>query len=187
MAAGDRERWDERWAAAAHATGAAPAWLDGLPEGLIPRSGRALDVASGSGRVALWLARRGLDVVASDVSPVGLARAAQAAAAEGLRLATRACDLEESPLPEGPWRVISCVQYLQRSLFPAFVSALESGGVLVCEVATLRNLERHARPSARFLIDEGELPALCAPLEPVWSREGWHDDHALARIVARKL
>lgn len=187
MSAGDRERWDARWAADHHAAGAAPAWLDALPADLLPRSGRALDVASGSGRVALWLARRGLDVCAVDVSPVALARAAEAALARGLRLETRACDLESEPLPSGPWRLISCVQYLQRGLFPAFTAALEPGGLLVCEIATRRNLERHARPSARFLLEEGELPGLCAPLEPVWWREGWHEDRALARIVARKV
>ena len=43
------------------------------------------------------------------------------------------------------------------------------------------------KTQARFLLDEGELPRLCAPLESLWSREGWHDGRALARIVARKL
>lgn len=186
MPDGDRERWDARWASDSHA-GDAPAWLDALPGGLVPERGAALDVASGAGRIALWLARRGLDVTAVDVSPVGLARAADAAAAAGLRVGTRVVDLESEPLPAGPWRVIACFQYLQRQLFPAFAAALEPGGVLLCEITTTRNLERHARPSARFLVDPGELPALCAPLEPVWSSEGWFDDRALARIVARKV
>ena len=95
MGAGDRERWDARWAEGAHAGGDAPAWLDALPPDLVPTSGRALDVAAGAGRVSLWLARRGLEVVASDVSPVALARAADAAAAEGLHIGTCACDLED--------------------------------------------------------------------------------------------
>ena len=178
--------WDSRWAAREHES-APPRWLEELPAGILGERGRALDVASGAGRIGLWLARRGFDVTAADVSRTGLARAAEAARAEGLAFRTCLRDLESEPLPEGPWDVITCFQYLQRSLFAAFAESLAPGGVLVCEIATSRNLERHAHPSARFLLDEGELPRLCAPLESVWSREGWHDGRALARIVARKV
>jgi tellurite methyltransferase len=83
--------------------------------------------------------------------------------------------------------VITCFHYLQRSLFPVLCQALAPGGLLICEIATRRNLERHARPSARFLLDEGELVKLVAPLEIVQSEEGWFDDRALARVVARHV
>ena len=64
---------------------------------------------------------------------------------------------------------------------------LAAAGVFVCGVATRRNLERHTRPPERFLLEEGELEQLVAPLEVAWQREGWHGDHALARIVARRV
>lgn len=182
----ERERWDRRYAEGSHVDEPEPAWLDTL-DGLLPRAGPALDLASGSGRVACWLARRGLDVLAVDLSPVGLAHARERAAREGLELETRPLDLEREPLPPGPWDVITCFAYLQRSLFPALPAVLGPGGLLVCEIATVRNLERHAHPSRRFLLEEGELVGLVAPLEPLVAEEGWFGDRALARVVARRV
>ena len=81
---------------------------------------------------------------------------------------------------------MSCFHYLQRDLFPALRERLEPGGVLVCEIANRRNLERHAQPSRRFLLEPNELLTLCAPLEIVYYREGWIEDRSQARVVARK-
>ncbi len=182
----DRERWDRRYAAGEHGEGTEPEWLEELGDA-IPRSGRALDVASGTGRASRWLARRGLGVLAIDVSPVGLALAREHARAAGLEIETREIDLLAEPLPEGPWDVITCLGYLKRDLFPSMREALAPGGLLVCGMATVRNLERHTRPPAAFLLDEGELPKLVAPFEVLWQREGWFGDRALARVVARKV
>lgn len=185
MAEADRERWDRAWRDGGHDPGAAPDWLDAF-DAELPRAGRALDVAAGAGRVALFWAARGLDALAVDVSPEGLKRARAAAAARGLALQTLALDLEREPLPAGPFAAISVFHYLQRDLFPALVARLAPGGVLVCEIATTRNLERHAKPSARFLLEPGELGRLCAPLALVHASEAWRDDRHLARAVARR-
>jgi hypothetical protein len=67
----DRGRWDARHAVADDVVPLPPEALRGR-EDLASTSGRALDLASGRGAVALWLAGRGLAVDAVDVSPVGL-------------------------------------------------------------------------------------------------------------------
>jgi tellurite methyltransferase len=185
MAEGDRERWDRIWRDAGHRDGGLPDWLDALDEQL-PRAGRALDVAAGAGRVAVYWARRGLETLAVDLSPEGLRRALHAAHSRGLVLETRALDLESQPLPKGPFTAISVFHYLQRDLFRKLAERLAPGGVLACEIATVRNLERHAKPSRRFLLEPNELLALCAPLEIVFYREGWQDESCLARILARR-
>jgi len=185
MSEADRERWDRRWSEGGHADGAPPDWLRevGSDE---PLRGRALDVAAGAGRIALWLAREGLEVLAVDVSPVALALARAAAESEGLVLETRALDLERDPLPPGPFDLVTCFDYLQRDLFPALAARLSPRGILACEIATVRNLERHAHPSRRFLLERGELKGLVGPLELLHYREGWWDDRAVARIAARR-
>ena len=63
---------------------------------------------------------------------------------------------------------------------------LAPGGVLVCEISTVRNLERHPRPSRRFLLECGELRRLVASLEVLHEHEGWVDDRAVARVIARR-
>lgn len=155
-------------------------------DSVLPRSGRALDVAGGNGRNAVWLVRRGLDVTVVDVSDEALRRAARAAQEAGVTLHLVHADTEEEPLPEGPWNVILCSHYLQRSLFPQMVAGLGSGGLLVCAIATVRNLERHSRPPRAYVLDEGELPTLVDGLTIVQYEEGWFGDHHEARLVARR-
>ena len=60
-------------------------------------------------------------------------------------------------------------------------------GLLAVEIATERNLERHAKPSRRFLLGSGELVDLMHPLKLVFYREGWFDDHHQARAIARRV
>jgi tellurite methyltransferase len=181
----DRERWDRRWGSGEHAGLEPLAWLAEVAD-LLPDAGRALDVAAGAGRIALGLAARGLETTAVDVSPVALERLSRAAATRELAVVTRALDLEREPLPAGPFDVVTCVDYLQRDLFPALVQRLRPGGALLVEAATRRNLERHAKPSARFLLEPNELLARVAPLEVEVYREGWLDGRCVARVLARK-
>jgi len=190
MAAGDRARWDARWSAPDAPASAAPARALVEAEPFLPRAAaarvpRVLDVAGGAGRNAVWLARRGLDVTLADVSPLALARAAGAAAAAGVTLRLLERDLEEG-LPAGPWDAIVVVDFLHRPLFDAFPTALAPGGVLVHAQPTLRNLERHAHPGARFLVAPGELRALARGLGVLAFAEGWVDDRHVARLVARR-
>ena len=185
MAEADREKWDRRHAAGPYGAGSPPDWLAEFAHEF-PEGRRALDVATGTGRIALWLARFGFDVTAVDISPVGLEQLSKSARAASVTVRTVVADLERDLLPEGPWDLITCVAYLRRELFPAMRDRLVPGGLLICGLPTIRNLERHTRPPARFLIGENELLQLCAPLQIVYYREGWVDDRAVARVIARK-
>jgi SAM-dependent methyltransferase len=95
----DRAAWDARYAAAGHVWGAEPnRFVVEVVEDRPP--GRALDLACGEGRNAVWLARRGWRVTGVDFSPVALAKAAELAAAAGL--AAEAVELVEADVLE--WR-----------------------------------------------------------------------------------
>ncbi|MEM1417097.1 MAG: class I SAM-dependent methyltransferase [Myxococcota bacterium] len=184
MADADREKWDARYRSGQH-PGGEPSWLREF-EGELPGEGKALDVAAGSGRVSVYLARRGLSVTAIDISPVGLALAREAASDEGLEIRTQAIDLERQPLPEGPFDLVACFHYRQRALFPVILSQLEPGGMVVAELPTLRNLERQMRPSKRWLAEPNELLRDCGSLEVLYYREGWLGERHLARLIARR-
>ncbi len=182
----DRERWNARYRESS-APGAPSAFLTSLDE-LLPQRGRALDVAGGTGRHALWLARRGLDVTVADVSEVGLSTASDAATRAGLSLTTLQTDLERSPFPSGPWDVILCFNFLHRPLFESFARTLAPGGVLVLEHPTRSNLLRHQKPGAQHLLEDGELRRLLesvgldvARYDEGWTESGRHEARALAR------
>lgn len=84
--------------------------------------------------------------------------------------------------------MILSFHYLQRDLFPRFADALAPGGLLVFCQPTERNLERNPRPSARFLLKEGELAELVPEgLEILSLEEAWlEEDRHEARLVARR-
>ena len=182
----DQQKWDAKYAAAEDVPREPSAVLRSLGA-LLPRSGRAIDVAGGAGRNAIWLAQTGLDVTLADVSPLGLALAHKRAREVGVNIAPLCTDLEDAPFPAGPWDLILCVCYLWRPLFSIYPRVLSPGGLLVVIQPTRKNLERHAKPPAEFLLNDGELPGLVSELEVLlyhedWQADGRHD----AVVVARK-
>lgn len=164
----DRTRWDQRWALADGPPGEPSGLLVELAD-LLPTTGLALDVAAGRGRQARWLAARGLAVTAVDLSPVGLASI-------GAGVRTLVCDLCREPPPPGPWDLITCVDYLQPELFNTLRASLAPGGWLLFAQATVRNLERHSRPPARFLVQPDAVLALAGDLEIVRCDAAWRDN-----------
>lgn len=73
------ERWDERYAAREYIWDVSPnRFVAQHLAGVTP--GRAIDLAAGEGRNAVWLAQRGWEVTAVDFSRVGLDKARRLAA-----------------------------------------------------------------------------------------------------------
>ena len=121
---------------------------------LIPAGGRVLDVASGSGRHARWLAGRGHAVDAVDRDAEALSKLASVA---GVR--TLAADIENGRWPylSGEFDGVVVTNYLHRPLFPELLAALAPGGVLIYETFAQGN-ERYGRPSTpEVLLRPGEL------------------------------
>ena len=94
--------WDARYAEPDLAYGGAPNDFLASVADRIPR-GRVLCLAEGQGRNAAFLAGLGLEVVAVDLSEVGLARARAFAEERGLEVETVAADLADYDL--GPRRM----------------------------------------------------------------------------------
>ena len=191
MADSDRDKWNARYRERGeNASTPSPAIVE-LAEFLPPVTParcdhRALDVAGGSGRHAIWLAERGFRVTVVDVAKEGLALAARAATARGIELETVIRDLDTEPLPDGPFDVILCHHFLYPSLFDESASRLAPNGVVVAVHPTQRNLERHPRPSARFLFEEGALRRAADGWEILHADEGWQSTgRHEARVVAR--
>jgi len=186
MSEEDRQRWNTRYSQQQGTREPSP-FLRSLADRL-PDKGRALDVAGGAGHDSLWLARRGLDVTLTDISDVALERAAEGAREGGVSLRLQRLDVETEPLPPGPFDVVLCLNFLWRPLFAGFSKVLAPGGLLVFAQPTRSNLQRHAHPSARFLLEDGELPGLLQGLEIVSYTEGWTDDgRHEARLVAARV
>ena len=155
---------------------------------ILPREGRALDVACGRGRHALWLAERGLKTMAVDRSPDAVSTVNEEARARHLPLSAEVRDLETGahPFPSSSYDVIVVVHYLHRRLFPALIAALVPGGLLVYETFTRAQAARGKPTNPDYLLESGELLDLVRPLEILASREGDYDGRMVASVIARR-
>lgn len=119
------------------------------------KPGKALDVAMGQGRNAVFLATQGWDVTGIDIADDGLRSAQANAAAAGTKLTTLNVRFEDFDYGESQWDLICFIYTDAPVLDPLYVAritkALKPGGLLLIE-----------RPH-RLL--DGEDPDL-GPLQP---------------------
>ena len=181
----DRERWNRKYRQFDATDLPSPVVLE--LERYLPRNGRAIDVAGGGGRHAIWLAQRGLDVTLVDVSDVAIQMAARRAARSHVPLHTVCVDLQVEAFPAGPWQLILSCLYLHRPLFAAFSQQLQTGGTLVVVQPTVTNLQRHDKPPSEYLLQSNEILQLASGLDVIYHREDWSSDGRHdAILVARR-
>ena len=139
-----QQMWDERHGARDPIESHEPdPSLAALLSGLAP--GRALDLASGDGRNAIWLARQGWDVTAVDFSTVALERARSSAVAAGVDVDWVFADLVEwRPAPRSFDLVAVMFLHLpreeRRPVYAAAADAVTPGGLLLVVGHDLSNL-----------------------------------------------
>ena len=104
----DAQTWDERYAAARQWS-LTPNQFVAEATGQLP-PGRALDLACGEGRNAIWLAQRGWDVTALDFSARGVERGRQAATEAGVEVTWVVGDALTHDLPEVDLVVVAYLQ-----------------------------------------------------------------------------
>lgn len=190
MATSDRDRWDAKYKARSTVKLAAPdEWLQQHVE-CCERPGRALDLACGLGHNAIWLAQRGWQVDAVDISPVGLDLAAALASQSDCQtISWIAADLDEFEPIMGKYDLVTIFRFLDRHRVPQIIeTALRPGGILIYETFTEQQLSRtdnHLK-SSRFTIGPGELPQLFPWLTVIAYEEVELADRSVARLVAQK-
>ncbi len=141
---GEYERWESRFSAGGYLFGEEPNAFLAAQRSVLPKHGRALAVADGEGRNGVWLAQQGLDVVSMDFSPTAQAKARALAAARGVTITTEQVDLANYTWPADVYDVIVVIfaQPLDRAtLFPGIRRALKTGGLLLLEGYTPKQLE----------------------------------------------
>lgn len=153
-------------------------------ETLVPTTGRALDIACGRGAQTTWLAQRGLDVLALDVSDEAVKLTKQAAEHVGVsnRVSARRIDLSDGLTTElGSFHMVLCQRFSNRAVLNSLVARLVPGGSAFVSVLSVVGLQRspgrfHAQAGA--LIDIFSVHAV----DVVWQHEG----DGLAAIAIRR-
>jgi SAM-dependent methyltransferase len=169
----DRLDWDRRYAGKDLLWSTEPnRFLEAEVADLEP--GRVLDLASGEGRNAIWLARRGWRVDAVDFSAVAVGRARRLAVEQGVEVSWSVDDVETRTVPSGAYELV-ILFYLHlpwdrmRRVLDRAVHAVAPGGTFLLVGHDRTNLERgHGGPrSPEVLYGPEDVVAEIGDLEVV--------------------
>lgn len=180
----DASEWNERYRTGKRAAED----LDAPPTPLLVETarglkpGRALDLACGAGRNALWMAEHGWNVTAVDASEAAIEILRSRAEARGVIVDARVADLEkhEFQIENLKWDFIAICYYLQRDLIEPAKQGLVPGGILLVIVHITDPGEE---PTAHRL-RPGELKNYFGGWEILHYYEGQPNDVAHRRGVA---
>ena len=125
---------------------------------LLPEAGYALDMASGRGGNALFLAKHGLESVAWDISNVALEQLRSQAERLNLLIHTEVRDIEKQCLPTDCFDVIVISHFLNRSICEHIVKMLKSRGLLFYQTFTIDSRTNGTGPkNPDYLLKRNEL------------------------------
>lgn len=184
----DKTIWDKRYETEAYIFGKEPVEFLREHIGLLPR-GKALDIAMGEGRNAVFLARHGFEVQGCDISEAAIKKARELAKENKVAIHAFVADLETYQLPKDTYDVIACFYYLQRDLVPQMKAALKPGGVIMYETYTIENRERgfEGPKNEDYLLRPNELLHLFKDLKILYYREiVLNNKKAIASLIAKK-
>ena len=152
-----KEKWEERYGAPEYEPATRP--VPFLAERLcLFRRGRALCLAAGAGRNAVYLAQKGYEVTAVDISSRGLEWCRNLARRRGVHLDTLEADLRAYDPGLEQYDLITAFYYFQPEIFPRIKAALKPGGHFIMETFSIDQLGRTPGPrNPAHLVKPGEL------------------------------
>jgi len=153
----DIERWEKKY-------GGQTLSLEIAPDPLLLRlrshftgHGQSLDVASGLGDNAIFLAGLGYETYVVDGSFKALSMARARARAHGLGIHAWVADLDTCSLPDRAFDVILVVRFLNRSLIERFQRALTPGGLFFYKTFNVNFLKEKPSFPQSYVLQPGEL------------------------------
>ena len=195
MSIDEKASWNQKYSEGAHASlEPDPLLVSAYDEFLVTYPpGAALDVAGGVGRHSLWLAQRGWRTRLIDISEVGLGLAERNASralgpvAKEFLIATEVADLNSMQyLGQEQYDLVLVFFFLQRELFPALISSLKPGGLLIYKTYTAEQKNFAGGPShPMFLLEPNELLRAFSSLRVLHYHETIREK-GVAELVARK-
>lgn len=133
------QRWETRYAERGYLFGTEPNAFLKSKAHLLRSGQKALSVADGEGRNGVFLAERGLDVLAIDISPTGLAKAWALAKERGVTLRTEQTDVATWSWPAERFDVVVaifwqfCRPEVRARIFANIKRTLKPGGLLLMQ------------------------------------------------------
>ncbi|MDM5264604.1 methyltransferase domain-containing protein [Sulfurovum sp. XTW-4] len=180
MAQEDKERWDEKWRNKPMPD--EPIKLVSDYASLAPGL-EALDIACGMGRHSRYLASKGFEVDALDISSVAIDQLQNIP-----HIHAKEVDFDTYTLPKEKYDLIICTYFLERRLFPQMIDALKPNGIILMETFLHHPDNERTTSNPAFLLNEGELEATFdETCELLQLPEFWDEDYQGYRTMKTSM
>ena len=187
----DKNRWNNRYNTGEYLYGKEP--LKFLKEKLnILVRGKALVLAMGEGRNAVFLAENGFDVDGCDISEKAIEKTRLLARESGVTLNAFVADLEEYKIPSDKYDLITCFYYTQLSLIPQIKEGLKKGGLVMFETYSIDQLkygkDAPGPKNPSYLLKHNELLDSFRDFRILYYREGEIAEYkSVVSLIAQKM
>ncbi len=186
----DRRKWNNRYNTGEYIYGKEP--LKFLKEKLdILIRGKALVLAMGEGRNAVFLAGNGFDVDGCDISEKAIEKTKLFSRESGVTLNAFVADLEEYKIPSDKYDLITCFYYTQRDLIPQIKEGLRKGGMVMFETYSIDQLKygdnAPGPKNPEYLLKHNELLDSFRDFRILYYREGEiAENKSVVSLIAQK-
>lgn len=189
MSKSDQNRWNKKYENKISTLSEMPSeWLIRHEKFLKSQpKGKALDIACGNGRNAIYLAKMGFEVDAVDISDVAINWLKTKGIKENLPIFPKIMDLENEDFPNDNYQIILNFNYLQRSLFPKIIENLAPNGLLFFETFGIDHIEVCESSMNRdYVLGRNELLNAFKELNVLRYEEGVFGNKGRAKLLGRK-
>ena len=167
---GDADKWDKKYLNNPSKE-AQPATVLTENQHLLPKQGRALDLACGRGANALLLAQHGLETHSWDISEVVIEQIKEKQTNLNLMLHPLQRDVADSPPEPDSFDVIVVSRFLERKIISELISALRSNGLIFYQTFIQVKVSDAGPKNPDYLLASNELLKLFNSLHIVFYRE----------------
>jgi tellurite methyltransferase len=187
----DKKRWDQRFGKKEFALGKEPNPFLKKHIHLLSR-GKALDLATGEGRNAVFLGENGFEVEAVDISEKGLKKTRELAREKGVKVNAHLVDLDHYQIQKERYDLIASFYFLKRRLIPKIRKGVRKGGKIIFETYLLehRTLAAGGPRQAKYFLKPNELLRFFKDFRILFYREGIFREggkrKAVASLIAEK-
>ena len=159
----DKERWNKRYKEKPFRT-----WVEPLLEKYVDRAnvGYALDIACGEGRNTHFLAEKGFEVDAVDLSDYALSQVK-----DDSRIHKIEADLDFYTLEKNKYDLVVNINYLNRRFFHQIKEALKPEGVVIFETFIIAHGDFDNPQNPEYLLRRNELLHAFIDLDIIYYEE----------------
>ena len=191
----NKERWNLKYEGTTYIYGKEPTAF--LNEKLsLLKKGKALVLAMGEGRNAVYLAENGFDVTGVDISAVGIEKCERLAEERGVAVNSVVANLTDYDMGREQYDLITNFYFFDKSILPGVIDSLKPGGIFIFETYS-RDHPKHSKFGPKnpdYLVKPNELLEIFKSLRILYYEdmvtelnEGMHKGKAaLIRLIARK-